>query len=578
MAETIQGQDVLRRRFALGISERARRRYETLRMFRPLPHQERVFKSTASELVVRGGNRSGKTVCTSAEIGSAATGTDLHDHKGKLIPFKYPKDRPLTIWLIGYGENHIGDTFHRLLFRRNPEMRMIRDLETDMWRAYRPWSKADSSRLNDSRMAPPIIPARIIENWAWKDKSKRHFNICRLKPRAEFGKDSPGTVIHAFTSKGEPKMGDPVDIVWIDERIMFAQHYTEWQARIADRNGRIIWSVWPGNVNEALSRLIDRAQDEKEKDVEEVVLRHSENVFITKKQREKVIRSWLSQGGEEEVRSRNEGELVYGKQRVYPTFSDKLHRTPPMESDDDDKIDKAIRKNQGKVPKDWMRVMVLDPGHAHPGMLFLAVPPPSLCPDKECHAVVYDETYAPDSDADRQVTLSMDKFSGVTFETFFIDSHAARHTPMGFNKTVREQYTDTFRRHNVQSRTTGNSFRLASDDVDAGISLVRQMLAMQAHGRPRLRCIPEYTPNFNRQMVRYQKRISPQGHVEDKPAARQIDPMCDCVRYFACAQPTYKKPPGSTIAGSSQYRYFQSMWRPSGEKKDKAIYAGAGAR
>ena len=139
--------------------------------------------------------------------------------------------------------------------------------------------------------------------------------------------------------------------------------------------------------------------------------------------------------------------------------------------------------------------------------------------------MVYDETYAPDSDADRQVTLSMDKFSGVTFETFFIDSHAARHTPMGFNKTVRAQYTDTFRRHNVQSRTTGNSFRLASDDVDAGISLVRQMLAMQANGRPRLRCIPEYTPNFTRQMGRYQKRISPQGHVEDKPAARQIDPM-----------------------------------------------------
>ena len=183
-------------------AERLRRSREGLKIFRPLDYQLPIFTSRASEMLVRGGNRSGKTICTAAEISSAATGIPITGPDGNLLPLKYPTDRPLLIWLIGYGETHIGDTFYRMLFKRNPEFKMIKDLQSGQWRAYRPWKPEDKARVEDARMAPPFIPRRLVDpkGWAWKDKAKRHFTICRM---------TNGTEIHAFTSKGEPKMGDP---------------------------------------------------------------------------------------------------------------------------------------------------------------------------------------------------------------------------------------------------------------------------------------------------------------------------------------------------------------------------------
>ena len=70
------------------VKELAARGEESLKLFRPQEHQERIFSSTASELLVRGGNRSGKSICVAAEIASAATRTALVDHNGNRIPFK----------------------------------------------------------------------------------------------------------------------------------------------------------------------------------------------------------------------------------------------------------------------------------------------------------------------------------------------------------------------------------------------------------------------------------------------------------------------------------------------------------
>lgn len=561
-------------RLQRGIAELTRRRSDGLRLFRSLPHQEKVFTSTASELLIRGGNRSGKTLCTAAEVASAATGIPITTTSGKQIPFKYPTDRPLLIWLIGYGEAHIGDTFHRMLFRRNPEFRMVRDELSGLWRAYFPWE--DKHRLSESRMAPPLIPARMIKEWAWKEKSKRFFRICRLKPRKEFT-DAPefGTEIHAFTSKGEPKMGDPVDLIWIDERIMFSKHYSEWQARISDRSGRILWSLWPGNVNAAVRDLIRRAKEGEQTDhddVNEVRLRFSDNPFIPRDQVEKRLRGW----SEKERLSRDEGELVDGTARVYPSFGMVPHGTPTPHEETDDEIDKVLRKTRGVPPPEWRKDLILDPGHAHPGVLFVAIPPPSLCYGGVTHGIVYDEVYLPGSDAGLLIEHVARKRQTSQFQSFIIDLHAGRMTPMGFSITVAEQYSSKMKEFNVNSVETKHYFTWGSDDVTGCISIVRDLMCVMPNGRPRLRYCPGQCPNFAQMIESYVKYQDPHGFVTDKPAPRQIDPLCDCLRYWAGANLQYAHPPKGSNMPSPQYTYFKEVWKKSEGPKDSSIYLGAG--
>jgi len=546
-------------------AESARRATEGLRIFRPLPYQMPFFLSTASEYLVRGGNRSGKTYCVAAEVASAATGIPITGPDDKPLPFKYPTDRPLLIWLIGYGETHIGDTFHRMLFRRNPEFKMIRDRETNRWRAFRPWEEEDAARVKEARMTPPMIPARMLaskEPWAWKDKAKRHFTICRL---------SNGTELHAFTSKGEPKMGDPVDLIWVDERIMFSRHYAEWQARISDRKGRIIWSSWPGYGNAALIDLIRRAKREKKRekpDVEEIRFRFSDNPFIDAEEKAKRIRGWSP----DERMSRDEGQLIEGRGRVYPSFSQLVHSTPCEDKAMDDKVDEILRKTNGVPPHTWRRDLILDPGHAYPGVLFCAIPPPKF---GDC-GVVYDEVFLPQSDAEMLAAACSSKMQGVAFESFWIDAHASAQTPMGFSKTVMEQYSNAFARHRLSSRMTGSNFQWGSDDIEAGLGLVRAKLMVRPNGRPWLRVVASACPNFVQQMELYEKAKDAHGYIIDKPAPRQVDPLCDCVRYWVSSDPQYVIPDRPAPPPGVAYTVFHEEWKKK-DPEDSSMSVGAGA-
>ena len=174
-------------------AERNRRQKEALRLYRPMEKQAVFHNSSASERIVRGGNRSGKSMSAFAETASAATGIPITGPNGAPLPSKYPTDRPLLIWVIGYDQRHIGGTVYRMLF--NPgAFRIIKDLKTEEWRVWRPWEKEDQDREDECKDAPPLIPKRLInpQGWAWENKSERVFTVCRLRN---------GTEIHAFSSK-----------------------------------------------------------------------------------------------------------------------------------------------------------------------------------------------------------------------------------------------------------------------------------------------------------------------------------------------------------------------------------------
>ncbi len=95
-------------------AENKRREGEALRLWRPMPTQLPFLMSDATERIVRGGNRGGKTILASAEVASAATGIPLIGLDGKELPYRYPK-RPLTIWIIGFDQKHIA-RIYKFLF------------------------------------------------------------------------------------------------------------------------------------------------------------------------------------------------------------------------------------------------------------------------------------------------------------------------------------------------------------------------------------------------------------------------------------------------------------------------------
>ena len=556
----------LKSRMANVTAERSRRHKEALRLYRPMPKQAAFHASLSSERIVRGGNRSGKSMSAFAETASAATGISIIGPNGAPLPFKYPTKRPLLIWVIGYDQRHVGGTIHRMLFTPGA-FRIIKDLETEEMRAWRPWEEEDADRIDECEEAPPLIPARLINpnGWAWENKAERVFTVCRLRN---------GTEIHAFSSKAEPKQGDPVDLVHIDEDIEYSRHVAEWQARLSDRKGRMIWSVWPHSKNDALIQMSERATEQKHRekpDVHEIVLTFSENPFIDSDEKRKRVEAWAKKGPEE-VRARDRGEFVLDTMLVYPNFNIEDHGTPRREKSEDDLIDTILRQRNGEPPDDWTRYLVLDPGHSVCAVLFAAVPPPSsMYPDDT--VVIYDELYLRQQDADQVAVAVESKAKGRVFDTFLIDNRAGRQTPMGFNKTVKQQYASAFAKKRLQSRNTGANFMAGSDNVSAGIGLVREFLHISAGRRPRLRLVRNKTPWMQREFVLYRKKMN-RDDILDEPVSKN-DHLMDCLRYLAGYNPQYHKPEALPNQWSAAYKAFKE-WNKSNSDARNSEYVHLG--
>ncbi len=180
-------------------AEQKLRANDALRIYRAMPNQVAFHKSMASVRLLRGGNRSGKSTSGAIEFASAATGKRIYGPDGKPLPHKFPTNRPLLMWVIGLGEDHIGDTIHRLLFQPGA-FSVIRDKSTGLLRTWCPWSAEDLEREADKEQAPPLIPERFIKSIVWDGKGAKVFSHVEL---------TNGTVIMARSSGSPVKVGDP---------------------------------------------------------------------------------------------------------------------------------------------------------------------------------------------------------------------------------------------------------------------------------------------------------------------------------------------------------------------------------
>lgn len=524
-------------RLMLLLTEKANRRCSALNIYEPMPMQEAFHRSKASERLVRGGNRSGKSMSAFAETARAATGQDPHK--------KYDNTRALLIWIIGYGEDHIGATIYRMLFKAGA-FRMIRDLKTGMWRAYRP--EEDHAREGESRPAPPLIPASFIKEWAWENKAKRVFSVCRLHN---------GTEIHAYTSKGEPKMGDPVDLIHIDEDIKYPRHVAEYQARLSDTKGRLIWSAFPHSANDALIRMSKRAEDDKDldnPDVEEFLLTFSNNQHIPEDEKRKRLKGW----NDEEKRARDRGEFTTDSVLCYPQFHLSVHGVPrtnmidEMRHDPQFRLDVILESRQ--IPAHWTRYLVLDPGTSLCAILFAAVPPPDVGNFVVCYDVVYQRR----SDAKRAAAEAARKMQGQAFEAFIIDERAARQTTMGLGMEVRQLYVNAFKELGlINHRSGGTGFIPGSDNIPARMMVVHDWLTIRADGTAKLRVMPETCGPMLDEFQRYKKKIMG-DEVKDKPIDEH-NHLMNALEYLAAFNPQYvpqeaiKKRPSAVFVAWQQF-------------------------
>jgi len=237
----------------------------------------------------------------------------------------------------------------------------------------------------------------------------------------------------------------------------------------------------------------------------------------------------------------------------------------------EDGVDEAIRKNNGVPPDDWCRYLALDPGHVVCGVLFVAVPPPSLGD----YVVIYDELYLRRCDAAETARMVAAKVGGKTFQTFIIDNRAGRQTPMGFNKTIKQQYADAFGRYNVRSEMTGNNFVPGSDNIQAGIGLVREWMSVRTDGTIKMKVVVNRTPNLKREFYRYHKRVVG-SEAKEEPVDRN-NHLMDCLRYLAAHNIEYARPIPGKANPSPAWKAFQK-WQEeeSGEEEGSFVHMGPG--
>ncbi len=546
------------RDFADAMVEKTRRQQETLQLYRAMPTQVPFHITTASEKLARGGNRSGKTGCCVAEVASAAMGIPLHGPNGEELPFLYPKNRPLLIWAIGYDENHIGRMYHKLFGKRM--FKVIRDRDTKQVRMWRPWETDDAAREDEVEMAEPLIPERAIAGWGWEKKAEKVFTVCHLHN---------GTDIYAFTSGGEAATGDAVDIIWIDEDIKYPNYIAEWQARLSDNRGKLLWSSWPRTANRALKEMSDRAKDQRHSenpDVFEICLKFSDNPYEPADEKRKRLAGW----NPVERRARDLGEFVTDTILIFPSFNIEIHGLP-SKVEPKDKLEQVLAKHNWRVPLNWTNYLTLDPGHAHLAVLLCSVPPPEIGD----YIVVWAEICTPHLNAD-QIAMEVQRLgANRIWQAFYIDKSGGQRTVEGLGDDIRMIYTRAFKRHELKSVTTGHSFLFGSNDVQARNMMTRNCLSPRAGIGPKLRLIDGATPETQKEFGLYKKRVT-RDDIQDKVVSRD-DHAMDAIGYLISGNPVYVPLPNDGLMISPQLRAMEAFKKQFNPKPTESVFMGPGA-
>lgn len=510
------------------VRELGRRRVEALALYEPLPEQEKFHASRTRQRLLRGSNRGGKTLPAAVELARAVTGKDPYK--------KYPLEDGRA-YVVGLDLMHVGQVFYRKLFRPGA-FKMIRDAESGLWRAYRPWLAEERARKAEAKPVPPLIPPRLIASIAWEEKAKGVPRVVRL---------TNGWDITFFSSQAKPPQGMDLDYVWFDEELEDEEWYPEMAARLLDRNGVFVWSATPQAGNDQLLGLSERAERDAAinpltRTVEEFVILLDENPHIDEAEK-KTLASLLD---DDQADVRIGGEFAAKRWKVFPEFQSATH----------------VRRVDD-VPLAWTRYVAVDPGRQVCAVLFGAVPPREAV--QPFDLLLYDELYIRDCSAAIFGERMAEKCQGQAFELFVIDWQMGRQTQIGVGETVEYSYSKALKANRVRSRRTGSGFAWADSNVKGAIEQVRGWLRVNPETEcPRLVVREGACPNFRDEIKRY--RYKRQGRVvTDEPETRGAVHQMANLRYLVGCDPKFvaQKSPEQQ---SEAYRRFQEKKKRQRER------------
>jgi len=488
---------------ANAIRARYRMKLEPIQLFRPCTvEQFDAVLSTSLELLITGGNRSGKTYLALMLFASRVLGIPLVTYMGNMdwvrkavsnaanaanndenyeplrkylasngtgvrnlkLNFPVPsKEFPRLYWIVGRDEKHLGERMYKFLFEPG-HVKLLKDQITGRVRIYNPADPRDREREQEVIAAEPIIPSRFIVPGSWKwvkgKKGQDVFSEVTL---------ISGAIIRAYGTNTKPVMGDEIDGCYIDEDLTNAEWLSEIQRRLLSREGWFIWAVWPTMKNFAVINLQQRVKN-KDPHIFECSLSFPSNPFAAKRQKE---RSTSMAGSEEEVRRREYGETLADKLTMYQV-SDEMHglgapaRAFALATDSTFEgrqrylatLERKI--DQGKIvsrqellthiwdeahgfPPEWTRYIAIDPSNTRTAVVFGVVPPPELCGIKMARTVIIENELVREQTAAPALAKAVKQIArNLHYEAFIMDRRAGRQTHSGRDNKTSELYEAAF--------------------------------------------------------------------------------------------------------------------------------------
>jgi hypothetical protein len=533
------------------------RQIEALRLYDPLPFQDAYHRCTAKESIMQKATQAGGSVAGFAEVARAVTNQDPYH--------KYPK-HGLAVCL-GYGEGHIGRVIHRYLFRWGA-FSIIRDLATNDWRTFRPWHTdvefqgkfGDKGRERESRPAPPLIPRRFIDGKiAWLKRSQHIFSYVKF---------ITGWELYAFNSQGEPSMaqGFQCDLYDIDEDVARGGWYEEAVSRTSIRNGLIRWHAVPHAKTDDIVQMIQRADNEAgNSDPTTVCIRATmyDNPYYPEEAKRHNEKIWHSLG-EDVYRKRALGELTLDTFRMYPMFTEHIHkainRLSGIEQELENQgkpqralVQKVLAETNGEPPLDWARYMIFDPGYTVGAVLFFCVPPPATYGN---FRICYDELYIMGCTANVFGQRVIEKTRNRSFQDFIIDAHGGRLRELGTGILPRRQYEKEMETLGIVCEARGPRFLDGSDDIEGREMAFRRWLEVRHSDNPYESGYPtflvnvERCPNTCREIKGFRKlmtRVGGREVVTDKGNRRAGVHCVEVCEYGAAHGLAYVVPPRKVV-------------------------------
>lgn len=511
-------------------------------------------------------HNSGKTTCAAVMFAAIATDTPITMSDGTEVDLRMPwqKGRRLLMWVVGDGEDHLGKTIWRVCCQPGL-FNVVVDPVTKELRAKRPTGDENLK----ARLSPPLIPARYIKKVAWKTAATNVFDTIIVH--------SPSTgeelaMICGYSSKGAPKAGDPVDLIWVDERIANNDGYiAEMKGRLVDAGnglsqegsgGQMYWSSWASEDSEELREyndMIEKLVEQGRHDVaRKNVLTMSGNRHLDKRAIEEVLAGFSA----EERQARDLGLYISTNLRMFPLFDKYYHIAYGQDQEQDDLLAKLLRRTDGIPPNDWTKYLIVDPGTNAPAALLCSVPPPELGD----YVVPYQEFYPGRADAVQLAALIKREMPNEKYYQFIIDHRASRQTPMGFGSTIKAEYERAFKLAGLTCHISRNQFTPGCDDVGGRQMVINGWTHPTKTGLPKLRIVPHRCPKLTEQLTKIKKKVVQKEVKDERKQDGQPSDVVDALAYFAGAHPRYVYIKPSLEDASPAYQRYMKRF---GQQKDQ---------